>query len=134
MVREDHADKLDEGTRALLARLDDPAWYDDAPTVERLRRALEPLAAHYFLRAKGRGNRPFDSVARFHLGNGARLEQIDWLGDRSPKGLRESAGLMVNYRYVIDDIERNHEAFANSGEVVASPAVRKMLKADLIND
>ncbi len=126
--------QLDEGTRTLLERLDDPAWPDDAPTAERLRRTLEPLAARYFLRAKGRSNRPFDSVARFHLGNGARLEQIDWLGDRSPKGLRESAGLMVNYRYVIDDIERNHEAFANSGEVVASPAVRKMLKADPIKD
>ena len=124
--------QLDDDTRALIDRLEDPAWINDAALVEPLRRVLEPLAAHYFLRAKGRGNRPYDSVARFHLGNGARLEQIDWLGDRSPKGLRESAGLMVNYRYVIDDIERNHEAFANSGDVVASPAVRKLLKADPI--
>ena len=124
--------QLDADTRKALDRLDDPAWIDDPAAAEQVRRVLEPLAAHYFLRAKGRGNRPFDSVARFHLGNGARLEQIDWLGDRSSKGLRESAGLMVNYRYVIDDIERNHEAFANTGEVVASPVVRKMLKADPI--
>ena len=67
-------------------------------------------------------------MARFHLGNGARLERIDWLGDISPKGLRESAGLMVNYLYRLDDIEKNHEAYANQDEVVASSAVRKMLK------
>lgn len=118
----------DPETQALLGKLDDANWMREPETADRLRRVLEPLAAHYFLKAKGRRNRPVDPVARFHLGNGARLEQIDWLGDRSAKGLREAAGLMVNYRYVIDDIEKNHEAFANHGEVVASAAVRKLLK------
>ena len=66
-------------------------------------------------------------MARFHLGNGARLERLNWLADTSDKGLSESAGLMVNYRYVLKDIERNHEAFANAGEVVASSAVRNLL-------
>ena len=120
----------DAEARDLLARLDDPSWVSDTDAAERLRRVLEPVAAHYFLRAKGRTNRPVDPVARFHLGNGARLEQIDWLGDRSAKGLRESAGIMVNYRYDLDDIERNHEAYANDGEVVASSGVRKLLKGD----
>ena len=69
-------------------------------------------------------------VARFHLGNGARLEQLDFLGDLSPKGLRESAGIMVNYLYRLDDIEKNHEAYANQGEVVASSAVKKLLKSE----
>ena len=124
----------DAQTRETLGKLDDPVWMSDGDTAERLRRVLEPIAAHYFLRAKGRNNRPVDPVARFHLGNGARLEQIDWLGDRSSKGLRESAGLMVNYRYELDDIERNHEAYANHGDVVASPAVRKLLKQDPIRD
>ena len=122
----------DAPSRDLLARLDDPAWIKDAETTEKLRKVLEPVAAHYFLKAKGRGGKPVDPVARFHLGNGARLEQIDWLGDVSDKGLRESAGLMVNYRYVIDDIEKNHEAFANESAVVASPAVKKLLKTDPI--
>ena len=120
----------DAGTRALLERLDDPAWLDEPETVEKMRRALEPVAAHYFLKAKGRADRPVDPVARFHLGNGARLEQIDWLGDLSAKGLRESAGFMVNYRYDLDEIERNHEAFANQGEVAASASVRRLLKND----
>jgi malonyl-CoA decarboxylase len=69
-------------------------------------------------------------VARFHLGNGARLERINWLGDRSRKGLRESAGIMVNYLYDLDEIEENHEAYANQREIVASAAVRKLLKPD----
>jgi malonyl-CoA decarboxylase len=71
-----------------------------------------------------------DSVARFHLGNGARLERINWLGDLSPKGLRESASIMVNYLYRLEDIEKNHEAYANQGEIVASNAVKKLLKTD----
>ena len=74
--------------------------------------------------------RLIDSVARFHLGNGARLERIDWLGDLSPKGLRESAGIMVNYLYRLDDIEKNHEAYANRDEIAASSAVKKLLKTE----
>ena len=63
-----------------------------------------------------------------HLGNGARLERINWLGDTSEKGLRRAAGLMVNYRYVLKDIEKNHEAYANHGEIAASSGVSKLLK------
>ena len=69
-------------------------------------------------------------MARFHLGNGARLERLNFLGDTSPKGLQQAHGLMVNYCYDLDDIEKNHETFAEKGEVVASAAVRKLLRAD----
>ena len=57
--------------------------------------------------------RSLDPVARFHLGNGARLERINWLADVSPKGLRQSLGLMVNYVYALEDVERNHESYVN---------------------
>ena len=67
---------------------------------------------------------------RFHLGNGARLERINWLGDLSPKGLRESAGFMVNYLYRLEDIEKNHEAYANQGTIAASSAVKKLLRTE----
>ena len=80
---------------------------------------LEPLAAHYFLKARTPKGRLIDLVARFHIGNGARLEKIDWLGDLSPKGFREFAGIMVNYLYRLEDIEKNHEAYANQGEIAA---------------
>jgi malonyl-CoA decarboxylase len=116
--------------RALLAKLDQPGWGEDATLAQQLRAVIEPLAAHYFLKAKTPRGLPVDPVARFHLGNGARLERIDWQGDLSPKGLRESAGVMVNYLYRLDDIEKNHEAFANQGEVAASSAVKKMVKGE----
>jgi len=116
--------------RALLKPLDEPKWFDDAERIAQLRAVLEPLAAHYFLKARTGKGRVIDPVARFHLGNGARLERINWLGDLSPKGLRESAGIMVNYLYRLEDIEKNHEAFANDGEVVASSAVKKLLKTE----
>jgi malonyl-CoA decarboxylase len=114
----------------LLENLDKPDWSGNAELTGQLRAVLEPLAAHYFLKARTSKGRLIDSVARFHLGNGARLERINWLGDLSPKGLRESAGVMVNYLYRLDDIEKNHEAYANEGEVVASSAVKKLLKSE----
>jgi malonyl-CoA decarboxylase len=116
--------------RALLENLEKPDWFKDAELEPQLRGVLEPLAAHYFLKARTAKGRLIDSVARFHLGNGARLERIDWLGDLSPKGLRESAGIMVNYLYRLEDIEKNHEAYANQGEVIASSAVKKLLKTE----
>jgi malonyl-CoA decarboxylase len=119
-----------EDERALLAHLDTPDWINDAALAAQLRAVVEPLAAHYFLKAKMPRGGPVDSVARFHLGNGARLERIDWLGDLSPKGLRESAGLMVNYLYRLDDIEKNHEAYADHYEIAASSAVKKLLKVE----
>jgi malonyl-CoA decarboxylase len=116
--------------RALLDELDRPDWFNDPAVAAQLRSLLEPLAAYYFLKARTPKGRLIDSVARFHLGNGARLERIDWLGDVSAKGLRESAGFMVNYLYHLEDIEKNHEAYANQDEVVASSAVKKLLKND----
>jgi malonyl-CoA decarboxylase len=121
---------LAEEDRALLAQLDTPDWYKNAELTAQLRSVLEPLAAYYFLKARTPKGRLIDSVARFHLGNGARLERIDWLGDLSPKGLRESAGIMVNYLYRLEDIEKNHEAYANQGEIAASSAVKKLLKSE----
>jgi len=119
-----------EEDRALLERLDEPDWWKDAELEGQLRAIVEPLAAHYFLKARTPKGRLIDSVARFHLGNGARLERINWLGDTSTKGQRESAGVMVNYLYRLDDIEKNHEAYANDGTVVASGAVKKLLKSE----
>jgi malonyl-CoA decarboxylase len=114
--------------RVLLDQLERPDWFEDAELSTQLRSVVEPLAAYYFLKARTPKGRLIDSVARFHLGNGARLERIDWLGDLSPKGLRESAGIMVNYLYRLEDIEKNHEAYANQGAVAASSAVKKLLK------
>ena len=90
--------------------------------------ALAEIAARYLVQAKGRGDAPADPVARFHLGNGARLERVNPEGDASPRGIEASWGAMVNYLYDLGSIERNHEAFAASGEVIASAPVRRLLK------
>lgn len=129
-LKQDKDLPLPDEDREVLKRLDDPKWFENPETTSLLRGLIEPLAAHYFLRARTPKGKLIDSVARFHLGNGARLERINWLGDLSPKGLRESAGVMVNYLYRLDDIEKNHEAYANDGEVVASSAVKKLLKGE----
>jgi malonyl-CoA decarboxylase len=67
-------------------------------------------------------------VARFHLGNGARLERINWRGNVSPRGLQESYGVMVNYLYDPDTIEKNHEAYATGGVVARSASVDALLQ------
>jgi len=122
---------LGEEILSRLTVLDRQGWAEDEQSVDETRHLLEQAAAYYFLRAKNSKGRPIDPVAQFHLGNGARLEAINMLGDRSDKGLRQSHGMMVNYLYKPDDIEANHEAFAEKGVVAASSAVRKLLPANL---
>ena len=112
--------------RKALEVLDRPRWSEDPAAAKRARPALQAAIAHYFLRAKNGSGKPVDPVARFHLGNGARLDRINWMGDVSPKGLRQGAGFMVNYRYDLAQVEPNHEAYANRGEVVASQGVQRM--------
>jgi malonyl-CoA decarboxylase len=110
------------------AALAEPDWHL-GPEAAGLGKTVLPLAAHYFLRERSRSGRPLDAVARFHLGNGARLERLDWLADPTPKGLEQSHGLMVNYIYERSEIEANHEAYAHSGKVAATPAVSRLLRA-----
>ncbi|HEY1541424.1 MAG TPA: malonyl-CoA decarboxylase [Xanthobacteraceae bacterium] len=125
---QDVSNAIDADDRAELAALDGGLWAKDEAASERLREPLMRAAATYFLTARTRTRAPVDPVARFHLGNGARLERIDWLGDPSPKGIAQSYGIMVNYLYDLDDIEKNHEAYAGSRTIVASNAVRKLAR------
>ena len=122
---------LSEADKALFAALDDPNWWRDEETAARLQDPLMRAAAWYFLRARGERGLPVDAVARFHLGNGARLERINWLADTSDKAIAQAHGLMVNYQYDLDDIETNHEAYAETRNVVASSAVQRLLRPPL---
>ena len=117
-----------DGTRAafqvLLARGN---WPDDPAVAGALQGPLRRLAARYLLARRDTGA-PIDAVARFHLKNGARLERINWLGDVSAKGLRQAAGIMVNYRYDLDDIEANHEAYMRESRIVLGSDVQRLIK------
>ena len=131
-----HKERANERSRTIsaparraLALVEKPHWLAKAAARAALARTLAPLAAHYFLHARTASGRVVDPVARFHLGNGARLERLNPFGDLSETALRQSHGLMVNYLYDLDHIEENHETFANKGEVVASSAVRKLARA-----
>ncbi|HEY3919091.1 MAG TPA: malonyl-CoA decarboxylase [Stellaceae bacterium] len=110
----------------LLAR---PDWYEDPAVAEALKPPMLRLAARYLVNEKTPRGRALDGVAHFHLSNGARLERINWLGDLSPKGLQQSAGLMINYLYRQQDIEAYHEAYTGEGRVTASASVLRLLKA-----
>lgn len=105
--------------------LDANGWAGDPNVSARLAQTLLPFCAAYLLGAK-RGDEPLDSVARFHLGNGARLEQINWLGDRSDAGFERSAGIVANYLYDLPTVDRNRETFASSHDVIAAARVTQL--------
>jgi malonyl-CoA decarboxylase len=111
----------------LIAR--DARWTDlDASNAsDMMKRELTRLCAHYLLHAK-RDNEPADSVARFHLANGAHLERLNWMADKSPAGQQRSFGLMANYVYRPDDLERNHEAYAREYRVIASRTIERLAR------
>lgn len=104
-----------------------PDWFRREEVTALLREPLERLCARY-LHQTGRDGALLDPVERFHLGNGARIERISWLGDTSPKGLRQSCGFMANYLYKLDEIERNQELYDSEGRIPASGAIRSLLR------
>ncbi len=91
--------------------------------------ALAEVTAHYLLVARSPRGGAADPVARFHLGNGARLERINLGADASRRGQADSWGVMVNYLYDLDTIERNHEAYSTADEIIAAPGPRRLLKS-----
>ena len=109
----------------LLPQLENGGWWNDPAQREKLRAPLLRLCARYLTRQP---SIRIDPVARFHLGNGARLERINWLGNNAPRGIQESFGIMVNYLYDRDTINDNHEAFVRDGTIVRSPDVDALLE------
>ncbi|MFN7087026.1 MAG: malonyl-CoA decarboxylase [Burkholderiales bacterium] len=107
--------------------LDTADWFRQDSTAERVRKYLMPLGAYYLIHAR-KDAEPLDGVARFHLGNGARLERLNWLADTSKQGLQRSGGLMVNYLYRLDDVENNHEIYIKQHRVAASHRMKKLAR------
>ncbi len=100
---------------------------DNAPALTEkspVRRALLRSAAHYLGRELDEG-KPLDAVARFHLGNGARVERLNWMGDPSPKGLKQSCGLMVNYLYDLKRLDK-HRTLLSQGKIPVSGGIEDL--------
>ena len=127
-----------DGKPVLPTALAIPGWPADEELQKALRGPLMRLCAHYLTAARAsdrRSERPgaaparaMDPVAHFHLSNGARMERLNWLADTSLKGLRQSCGMMINYRYKLGEIDANHEAYTGEGKVNASSSVRSLGK------
>ena len=132
LIREAQAGRLPCGAGGGSDGLDGieaPDWPAGGAPGEHLRARLSKLCAHYLLHAR-RGDHPLDPVARFHLRNGARLERVNWMSDPSPTGLRQSAGLMVNYVYDEPTVVANHEAYVNEGRIAHSREVAALAGTD----
>jgi len=105
--------------------LDQDGWALEPGPSSVLEDTLLPLCATYLLGAK-RGDEPLDPVARFHLGNGARLDRINWLGDRSDAGFARSAGIVANYVYELRAVDANREVYQATHPVIAGPSVQAL--------
>lgn len=113
---------------ALVARGDDITERDIAGVSGALREEMMERCARYLI-STGADVGAQDSVARFHLANGARLERLNWMGDMSSTGLRRSYGVTVNYAYRPTELERNHDAYANQFRVASSRAFRQLTRS-----
>jgi len=122
---------LGEEDREALAALAEPDWWRDPAIAAAVREPFLRAAAWYYLRARNARGLPADQVARFHLGNGARLDRLNWLGDTSSRALQQSYGLMVNYLYDLDYIEQNHEAYAQQHAIVAASSVSRLVRTPM---
>lgn len=117
----------DEDCRALQQQLQQPEWWLHEEPRAALREPLLQKVAHYLARQK-RGSRALDPVANFHLSNGAEMAQLNWLANLSPQGLAQSAGLMVNYHYRLEEVEQNSQRYLEHAEVRTSAAVAALLE------
>lgn len=111
------------------ALLESEDWRQRPEAIEAVKGPLMRLCARYLSEAKRKGIRAKDPVAHFHLSNGARMERINWMGDSSKKGLDQSYGLMINYLYKLSDIERNHEAYSETGKIAMSSQMKALQKS-----
>jgi len=118
------ADELAEALGAVLAN---PQWQDDATTANALEGPIKRLALAYLLETRPDGQ-ALDPVARFHLRNGARLERVNWQADLSENGLKQSAGVMVNYLYDLAAMDANHEAYMQEGRVALGQDARALAR------
>jgi malonyl-CoA decarboxylase len=133
-LRPGEAEQLAPGTAAdAIGVLGDlirgPVPQPGDPGLDRCRPVLMRLAADYLLHQRS-DNRALDPVAHFHLANGAAIEQLNWQANPSAAGWERGLGMMVNYRYRLRQIERNHDRYIEDGEIATSETVRKLVASD----
>ena len=89
--------------------------------------AIIKLVSHYIVNEKNSDGLPVNDVSRFHLGNGAIVEDIIINANISDVGFKRSFGVMVNYLYELKNIEKNHEEYMNKKKVILSDKLKRYL-------
>ena len=89
--------------------------------------AIIKLVSHYIINEKNEKGLPINDVSRFHLGNGAIVDDIIINANISEVGFKRSYGIMVNYLYELKNIEKNHEDYVNNKKVILSDKLKKYL-------
>ena len=120
--------KTDTVESAIRSIIQDNNWYNDKHLISLVREPLLKMCAEYLLLKKREKGTAFDSVAHFHLNNGASVEQLNWMADTSVRGIKQSYGLMINYLYDLKLIDINHETYRVGEAIAASQSVKNLVK------
>ena len=115
-----------QNSKEKLAELLQEDWHNNEETATTLKPIILRLCASYLVTER-KGSKALNPVMNFHLTNGARLQRINWLADTSPKGIKQSCGIMVNYYYNLSDIEKNHETYVSSCKIATTKDVKSLL-------
>ncbi|CAK9311667.1 unnamed protein product [Citrullus colocynthis] len=116
-----------------LLTLSNHEWTSSTKLLSALKHPLMRLCARYLVEEKKRG-KALDSVANFHLQNGAMIERLNWMADRSEKGLLQSGGIMVNYVYRMEKIEEYAHSYFSTGQIHSSPDILRYVESKKLDD
>lgn len=108
--------------------LETSEWHLNPSIADCLRKPLVRLCTKYLYKEKRRGF-VMDPVGNFHIRNGAWMWRLNWLADVSARGMDNSFGLMMNYKYVLGDVDKNNQQYLLNGTVAASPQFLEPLRA-----
>lgn len=130
-LKDEYADTKVKAIKQINTALEDEAVFVQEDASKQLEKPMRVLLAKYFLDAKRADGLPLDPVSRFHLGNGASLMRFNWMADISDKGLKQSAGLMINYKYDLATVEENHESYAREKKINTTREIKALAKTEL---
>ncbi|XP_073978767.1 malonyl-CoA decarboxylase, mitochondrial-like isoform X2 [Rhodnius prolixus] len=115
-----------ENWKEIKRHLHNNTWHHDRNLASLFEPALMSACAYYLFKEKRRGA-ALDNVANFHLRNGAVMWRLNWMADTSPRGMTNSCGLMVNYRYFLEDTENNSRNYLENKQINASDQIKKLV-------
>ncbi len=128
---EEYSETENKAVEEVMQALENEESFFLDENTQKLEKTFKVLLAKYFLNVKRDDEMPIDPVSRFHLGNGASLMRFNWMADISEKGLKQSAGMMVNYKYDLESVEENHESFVRDKKINTTREITALAKTEL---